>query len=216
MAQGRGVGNAMQGVGVLILSVGVWLLYCAIVNLQPGKTLIAILQNPQNARDILNRKENRISQDSFTADRGVGGSLGGGVSGGITGTGAAAIVAFARAQIGKPYASPGDSQNTWDCSGLTKSAVKAGTGIDLPHSATLQALSTKGRSVKREELQAGDIVFPSVGHCGVMSGRDTVIHAPTWGRKVEERNLWAFISAKRFVSPDAIDNSGGGGGGGGR
>lgn len=189
MAKG-GKGGGFQGVGIIILFAGVWLLYAAVTNQAPIRTLVDIVKNPRQARTILGERSKTISTAPLTGTGSVS----------YEGSGPGAIVAFARAQIGKPYASPGDSVNTWDCSGLTKAAVKVGTGIDLPHSATAQSLSLKGKSVGRSELQAGDIIFPQVGHCGVVSSPTTYIHAPTWGRDVEERKISGFLSAKRFWS----------------
>lgn len=198
MAQGKPSGSAIQGLGVLILFAGAWLLYATVTNQAPIKTLVAIVKDPGNARSTLSARTNKISNGPLTGVL-ANGNQAADFTGAASGNGqAAAIVAFARAQIGKPYQSPGDSINTWDCSGLTKAAVKAGTGIDLVHGATSQSLDPRGKGVARKDLQAGDIVFPSIGHCGVMTGNNTVVHAPYPGRVVDEQPLWAFISAKRF------------------
>jgi cell wall-associated NlpC family hydrolase len=184
-------GNAIQGVGVLSLFAGVYLIYASVTNQAPIQTLVAIVRDPANARQTLASRGAPISTRPLT---GRNAAI-------VEGGGGPAIVAFARAQIGKPYASPGDSVNTWDCSGLTKAAVKAGTGINLVHSATAQSLDLRGRSVKREDLQAGDILFPTIGHCGVVSSPTTYIHAPTWGQVVKEQTIHGFISARRFSAP---------------
>lgn len=47
------------------------------------------------------------------------------------------IVAFARSHVGKPYRLGGRGPDTWDCSGLTKMAVKQ-VGFDWYHGASTQ------------------------------------------------------------------------------
>ncbi|MER7946371.1 C40 family peptidase [Streptomyces sp. NPDC096079] len=69
---------------------------------------------------------------------------------------AAAIVAFARAQIGDAYVSGGTGPNSWDCSGLVQAAYRE-AGIDLPRISYEQ--SSMGTSVSLSNLQPGDILF---------------------------------------------------------
>ncbi|MEU0399816.1 C40 family peptidase [Streptomyces sp. NPDC006197] len=69
---------------------------------------------------------------------------------------AAAIVAFAKAQIGDAYVSGGTGPNSWDCSGLVQAAYRA-AGIDLPRISYEQ--SSMGTSVSLSNLQPGDILY---------------------------------------------------------
>ncbi|WP_086826511.1 C40 family peptidase [Streptomyces sp. NRRL B-24572] len=69
---------------------------------------------------------------------------------------AAAIVAFARAQIGDAYVSGGTGPNSWDCSGLVQAAYRA-AGIDLPRISYEQ--SSMGTEVSLSNLQPGDILY---------------------------------------------------------
>ncbi|WP_030693548.1 C40 family peptidase [Streptomyces globisporus] len=69
---------------------------------------------------------------------------------------AAAIVAFAKAQIGDAYVSGGTGPNSWDCSGLVQAAYRA-AGIDLPRISYEQ--SSMGTSVSLDNLQPGDILY---------------------------------------------------------
>ncbi|MFI1715354.1 C40 family peptidase [Streptomyces litmocidini] len=69
---------------------------------------------------------------------------------------AAAIVAFAKAQIGDAYVSGGTGPNSWDCSGLVQAAYRA-AGIDLPRISYEQ--SSMGTSVSLSDLQPGDILY---------------------------------------------------------
>lgn len=205
-----------QIVGILSLFVGSYLIYSAVANIGPLKTLIDIVQNPGSARDTVKGKKYPISGQPLLTAAGTNTGANSGTLPG-SGSGGAAIVAFARAQIGKPYSSPGDSNTTWDCSGLTKAAVMHGTGIDIPHLVSLQIASTKGSFVSKDKLQPGDIVFPMPGHCGVFTsyaadGKTPImVDAPDWGRTVVERPMWAFMSAKRFAGVP-VSNPGGGGG----
>ncbi len=69
---------------------------------------------------------------------------------------AAKAVAFAKAQVGKPYQYGADGPGSFDCSGLTMMAW-AQAGISLPHSAAMQY--DVSRHVSRSELQPGDLIF---------------------------------------------------------
>ncbi|WP_225803261.1 C40 family peptidase [Streptomyces sp. NK15101] len=69
---------------------------------------------------------------------------------------AAAIVAFAKAQVGDAYVSGGTGPNSWDCSGLVQAAYRA-AGIDLPRISYQQ--SSMGTSVSLSNLQPGDILY---------------------------------------------------------
>ncbi|MFD4272940.1 C40 family peptidase [Streptomyces cyaneofuscatus] len=69
---------------------------------------------------------------------------------------AAAIVAFAKAQVGDAYISGGTGPNAWDCSGLVQAAYRT-VGIDLPR--VSQSQSTAGTQVSLDNLQPGDILY---------------------------------------------------------
>lgn len=198
-----------QVLGVAVLFTGAYLVYAAVSNIGPLKTLLAIIQNPADAATVVKAKQYPISGTPLLSTSQADGSgasannptqLTGGGGGGP------AIVSFARAQIGKPYSSPGDSNTTWDCSGLTKAAVKFGTGIDIPHLVSGQIASTKGSFVSKANLLPGDVVIPIPGHCGIFTHYDTdgtpiMVDAPDYGRTVTERRMWAFMTAKRFSTP---------------
>jgi cell wall-associated NlpC family hydrolase len=101
-----------------------------------------------------------------------------------TGRGAKAL-AFARAQIGKPYRFGAAGPNAYDCSGLTSAAWKA-AGVTLPR--TSYAQFHVGRYVAKADLQPGDLVFfysstrPS--HVALYVGNGMVLHAPHPGASV--------------------------------
>jgi cell wall-associated NlpC family hydrolase len=103
----------------------------------------------------------------------------------VTGSGRGAkALAYAKAQLGEPYARNGDGPSSWDCSGLTMRAWGS-VGVSLPHSAGQQY--NRGRSVNRSDLQLGDLVFfySGISHVGLYAGNGQVIHAPQPGQFVE-------------------------------
>jgi len=102
--------------------------------------------------------------------------------------GAGAAISAARAQLGKPYAWGGAGPNSFDCSGLTAWAWRA-AGVNLPHNAAAQ--QGMGRSVDRNDLQPGDLVFfgSPAYHVGLYVGDGMMIHAPTSGDVVKMTSL---------------------------
>jgi cell wall-associated NlpC family hydrolase len=96
---------------------------------------------------------------------------------------AAQAVAFAQAQLGKPYAWGATGPSSYDCSGLTQAAWQA-AGVSLPR--TTYAQIGAGQRVPRSALAPGDLVFfyPGVTHVGLYIGGGQMIHAPHPGAPV--------------------------------
>ncbi|MFJ3717031.1 C40 family peptidase [Streptomyces sp. NPDC090057] len=94
-------------------------------------------------------------------------------------------IAFARAQIGKPYVSGASGPGSYDCSGLTQAAWKA-AGVALPRAARDQA--AMGTAVPLDDARPGDLVFfhHDSSHVGLCTGDGTMIHAPRPGAYVRE------------------------------
>ncbi|BFV59510.1 C40 family peptidase [Kitasatospora sp. CMC57] len=94
------------------------------------------------------------------------------------------ILAFAHAQLGKPYVYGATGPNSFDCSGLTLRAFGAG-GISLPR--TSQAQYAAGQKIARDQLQPGDLVFyyDDLHHVGIYLGGGKLLHAPRTGKTVE-------------------------------
>jgi cell wall-associated NlpC family hydrolase len=93
----------------------------------------------------------------------------------VSGT-AGKAVNYAWAQIGKRYQWGTAGPNTFDCSGLTMMAWRAG-GVSLPHNAAQQY--QKVRHISRSQLAPGDLVFYNgLGHVGIYIGNNQIIHAP--------------------------------------
>ncbi|GAA2815684.1 NlpC/P60 family protein [Kitasatospora aburaviensis] len=105
------------------------------------------------------------------------------------GRGATAAVAFARAQIGKPYAWGAAGPGSFDCSGLVMRAWQAG-GVQL--SRTTWGMRNEGTKTTRENLLPGDLVITNGGgHVQLYLGDGKVIHAPGAGKHVTVTALTA-------------------------
>jgi cell wall-associated NlpC family hydrolase len=102
---------------------------------------------------------------------------------------AAIAVAYARAQLGKPYVFATAGPNTYDCSGLTMAAWRA-AGVSMAHYSGSQA--TAFPSVSWNQLQPGDIVvfYSDWHHVGLYVGGGTMIHAPRTGDVVKYAPAW--------------------------
>jgi peptidoglycan DL-endopeptidase CwlO len=111
--------------------------------------------------------------------------------------GAAAAVAYARAQLGKPYVYAGVGPDSFDCSGLTMMAWRQG-GVSMEHGSRSQYDSFP--HVPLSQLQPGDLVFfgpsgPMNGHAGMVVGPGMMIDAPHTG---------AFVELVSYYWPDLV------------
>jgi cell wall-associated NlpC family hydrolase len=86
------------------------------------------------------------------------------------------VVAFAEAQVGKPYVFDASGPAAYDCSGLTMQAW-AQAGVALPHSAAEQY--TYGTHVAYGQLQPGDLIFlySPIEHVELYVGNDLAVSA---------------------------------------
>ncbi|MEV6722878.1 NlpC/P60 family protein [Streptomyces xanthochromogenes] len=102
---------------------------------------------------------------------------------------AAKALAFARAQMGKPYVWGATGPASYDCSGLTQAAWKA-AGVDLPRTTWDQVKA--GTRVATADLQPGDLVFfyDDISHVGMYAGGGMMIHAPHSGAYVREESIY--------------------------
>jgi len=112
--------------------------------------------------------------------------------GGGGGGSASAVVAYARAQVGKPYCYGGSGPGCFDCSGLTMMAWRQ-AGVSLPHSSASQY--NVGRRVSAGELQPGDLVFyySPISHVSVYIGNGQRISATHTGDYVRVQSLGSSI-----------------------
>ncbi|HAP75849.1 MAG TPA: hypothetical protein DCR14_07165, partial [Acidimicrobiaceae bacterium] len=136
---------------------------------------------------------------------------GGAVSGGgssSTNPQIAAVLDFALAQQGKPYAFNTAGPNTYDCSGLTLAAYQQ-IGIRLPHYSGYQARYGVAVDWTASTIQPGDLVFlesyPGSGvinHVGIAINSTQYIHAPRSGDVVRVGNIpmHRVVSVRRLVT----------------
>ncbi|MEU0058357.1 NlpC/P60 family protein [Streptomyces sp. NPDC006334] len=105
------------------------------------------------------------------------------------GTKAAKALAYARAQIGKPYVWGATGPDSYDCSGLTKAAWKA-AGVSLPRTTYDQV--DAGTTVSLADARPGDLIFfyDDVTHVGLYIGNGMMIHAPKPGTYVREESVF--------------------------
>jgi cell wall-associated NlpC family hydrolase len=106
----------------------------------------------------------------------------------------AAALAWAYAQLGKPYRYGGAGPHSFDCSGLVMRAFAA-AGISLAHSAAAQQHS--GRRVPLSQLQPGDLVFwgSPAYHVGIYVGGGRILDAPHTGTDVQIQAIWGRPSS---------------------
>jgi peptidoglycan DL-endopeptidase CwlO len=111
--------------------------------------------------------------------------------------GALAAVAYARAQLGKPYVYAGVGPDAFDCSGLTMMAWAQG-GVLMEHGS--QAQYNAFPHVPIDQLQPGDLVFfgtsgPTNHHVGIVVGPGIMIDAPHTG---------AYVRFVSYFQPDLV------------
>jgi cell wall-associated NlpC family hydrolase len=107
----------------------------------------------------------------------------------------AGAIAFAHAQIGRPYLWGGDGpdagESGFDCSGLVAAAY-ASAGVQLPRTAHTQYHATT--RVPESELRPGDLVFygnpdTKIHHVGLYIGGGQMIDAPSAGKLIGTRSI---------------------------
>jgi cell wall-associated NlpC family hydrolase len=98
-------------------------------------------------------------------------------------------MAYAQAQLGKPYCYAGVGPGCYDCSGLSMMAW-AQAGVSMSHGSNDQMASFP--RVSMDQLQPGDLVFwPD--HVGIYAGGGQVIHAPHTGTVVQYTSIWPGV-----------------------
>lgn len=101
----------------------------------------------------------------------------------------AEVIAYAQAQIGKPYSFATSGPSTFDCSGLTKSAWGS-VGVRMPHYSGAQAVLFP--KISFSNLQPGDLVlfYDDLHHVGLYIGGGMMINAPQTGDFVKVSSVW--------------------------
>jgi peptidoglycan DL-endopeptidase CwlO len=137
----------------------------------------------------------KTNEESPPAPKASPDSTGSSVTGSSKG---ATALAYAKAQLGEPYARSGAGPSSWDCSGLTMMAWGS-VGVSLPHSSRQQY--GRGKPVSESDLQLGDLVFfySDIHHVALYAGNGQVIHAPRPGKSVEyiKMSYMPYAGARR-------------------
>ena len=117
------------------------------------------------------------------------------------------ILAYAEAQLGKPYIYGATGPDAFDCSGLTMMAYRA-AGITIPR--TSQAQWAYGTQIPASQVQPGDLVFfagadgspAAPGHVGIVldPAAHTMINAYAGAFPVEE-DTYGLPASKGGLSP---------------
>jgi cell wall-associated NlpC family hydrolase len=120
---------------------------------------------------------------------------------GPTSTQGGKAVAFAFAQIGKPYQWGGTGPGSYDCSGLVQAAW-AYAGIAIPRDTYEQWGALP--HINSSALEPGDLLFfDGIGHVAIYVGGGNMIDAPQTGETIRElpiNNGWYsanFVGAAR-------------------
>ena len=111
---------------------------------------------------------------------------------------ASAVVALAKKQLGIKYTwGSGNPATGFDCLGLVHYCFEKAAGINLPFRCF--ELMGKGIPVSRENLKAGDLIFPNDHHVGICISNSQYIHAPKTGEVVKISNITKFYKGRRIL-----------------
>ncbi|NLC35759.1 MAG: C40 family peptidase [Alcaligenaceae bacterium] len=89
----------------------------------------------------------------------------------------------------------------FDCSGLVRYAAEKSLGLKLPRRSS--EMARLGESIKRNELESGDLVFFNTrgqrfSHVGIYVGDGKFVHAPRTGSKVRVESMNVGYWQKRY------------------
>ena len=104
--------------------------------------------------------------------------------------GASAAVAEGLDQVGKPYKWAGSGPDSFDCSGFTAWAWRAG-GVSLPHNSRAQYSAST--HIPMSAIQPGDLIFygqPTIHHVALYIGNGQIVHAPASGSNVRVDSVY--------------------------
>ncbi|MFE1849653.1 C40 family peptidase [Streptomyces sp. NPDC059489] len=145
-------------------------------------------QAEELARQLEAARQKQAAQESSSSTT-TGGSSGSSTTVPSNGTKAEKALAYARAQVGKPYVWGATGPDSYDCSGLTQAAWKA-AGVSLPRTTYDQV--DAGTTVPLADAQPGDLIFfyDDISHVGIYIGDGMMIHAPKPGAYVREESIY--------------------------
>jgi cell wall-associated NlpC family hydrolase len=104
------------------------------------------------------------------------------------------LIAYARAQIGKPYLWGATGPDAFDCSGLAMMAYRA-AGITIPRTSQQQWAALPHLSAS--QARPGDLGFfagadgtlAAPGHVGILTGKNQMIDAPAAGQDIQTQDF---------------------------
>jgi peptidoglycan DL-endopeptidase CwlO len=112
---------------------------------------------------------------------------------GTTSTQGGKAVAFAYAQLGKPYQWGATGPDSFDCSGLAQAAW-ASAGVSIPRTTYAQWAALP--HVSTSALEPGDLLyFDGVGHVAIYVGGGDIIDAPQTGMDVQKVPLAGWYAS---------------------
>ncbi len=155
------------------------------------------------------RGANKDLKEATRDSNSIPATSGGGYTGPVdytppaVGTGVQRALAYAKAQLGKPYLWAAEGPSAFDCSGLTMMAWRAG-GKSLPHWSVAQYAQSTRISVG--QLRPGDLVFwggtpGSIHHVAMYIGNGQIIHAPRTGQPVQINSMYYWVPPDFFARP---------------
>ncbi|EDO1167179.1 C40 family peptidase [Listeria innocua] len=122
-----------------------------------------------------------------------------------SGGGYSAMIAAARAQLGKPYSLGATGPSAFDCSGFTSYAFRA-AGVSLPRTSGGQYAAAS--KISASQAKPGDLVFFNYGggiaHVGIYVGGGQMINAQDNGVKYD--NITSGYWAKYLVGYGRVAN----------
>ncbi|MES2500333.1 MAG: C40 family peptidase [Pseudomonadota bacterium] len=119
------------------------------------------------------------------------------------------VLVNALSLTGIQYKYGGKSPETgFDCSGFVRYVFRQATNLSLPP--TARAISQIGNTIKKDELQPGDLVFfntlkSAFSHVGIYVGDNKFIHAPSAGKVVRVESMKSGYWASRFNGAQRLD-----------
>jgi len=112
---------------------------------------------------------------------------------GTTSTQGGKAVAFAYAQLGKPYQWGATGPGSYDCSGLAQAAWAA-AGVSIPRTTYAQWAALP--HISTSALEPGDLLyFDGVGHVAIYVGGGYLIDAPQTGMDVQKVPLSGWYAS---------------------
>lgn len=160
-----------------------------------------------NSDKVIKVPQKSNTTKNKTYSRGGSGLNGSGQDSAPASAGNSSIVSYAYKFLGRPYIWGASGPSAFDCSGFTAYVYRA-FGVGLDHYTGSQFNS--GRSVSRDNLAPGDLVFfntyGSISHVGIYIGGGDFIHAANEKIGVTVSSLFEGYYASRYAGARRITN----------